>query len=160
MGQRSVWITNRKKVIGRGIALPPVAPGLECMLFVDDVYAATFRFHDRPRHESRTFIKHLRPRHAVNRVLIVSGDRDQEVRRLAEQVGIAELLGQKPGRQGRYRPQGGDSGPYVVSRGWHQRRPGDASGSGRRCLWNAQPILRPRQPTQLSWKLPSDEWMS
>jgi P-type E1-E2 ATPase len=61
------------------------------LLFIDDSYAATFRFHDMPRQESRTFVKHLSPRHAVNRVLIVSGDRDQEVRHLAEQVGIAEL---------------------------------------------------------------------
>lgn len=91
VGSSSVWITNRNKVIDRKLALPPVAPGLECLLFIDDSYAATFRFHDMPRQESRTFVKHLSPRHAVNRVLIVSGDRDQEVRHLAEQVGIAEL---------------------------------------------------------------------
>src|SRR4029077_2584555 len=91
VGQRSIWITNRKKVAERQLNLPPIAPGLECLLFVDDLYAATFRFHDMPRGESRTFIKHLSPRHAVNHVLIVSGDRDQEVRHLAEQVGITEL---------------------------------------------------------------------
>jgi len=91
VGGHRVWITNRKKVIDRGLALPAAAPGLECLIFLDDVYAATFRFHDKPRTESRTFIKHLGPRHAVNRVLIVSGDRDQEVRLLAQQVGITEL---------------------------------------------------------------------
>jgi len=91
VGGHRVWITNRKKVIDRALALPPVTPGLECLIFLDDVYAATFRFHDKPRQESRTFIKHLGPRHAVNRVLIVSGDRDQEVRHLAQQVGITEL---------------------------------------------------------------------
>lgn len=95
VARRSVWITSRKKVTERQLALPPVAPGLECLLFVDDVYAATFRFDDTPRAESRTFVKHLRPRHAVNRVLIVSGDRDQEVRHLAEQVGITELYSAK-----------------------------------------------------------------
>jgi heavy metal translocating P-type ATPase len=94
VGQHSVWITNRKKV-ERELALPPVAPGLECLLFIDDLYAATFRFGDMPRQESRTFIKHLGPRHAVNRVLIVSGDRDQEVRHLAKQVGIAEIYSAK-----------------------------------------------------------------
>jgi P-type E1-E2 ATPase len=57
----------------------------------EDIYAATLRFHDTPRTDSRTFIKHLRPRHGVSRVLIVSGDRDQEVRHLAEQVGITEV---------------------------------------------------------------------
>ena len=91
VGGHRVWITNRKKVIDRKLDLPPVSPGLECLIFLDDVYAATFRFHDKPRQESRTFIRHLGPRHAVNRVLIVSGDRDQEVRHLAQQVGITEL---------------------------------------------------------------------
>jgi heavy metal translocating P-type ATPase len=91
VGNRSVWITNRRKVIDRQLALPAVVPGLECLVFIDESYAAIFRFHDMPRQESRTFVKHLRPRHAVNRVMIVSGDRDQEVRHLAEQVGIAEL---------------------------------------------------------------------
>jgi heavy metal translocating P-type ATPase len=95
VGKHSVWITNRKKVIERQLALPPVAPGLECLLIVDDLYAATFRFDDMPRKESRTFIKHLNPRHAVNHVLIVSGDRDQEVRHLAKQVGITELYSAK-----------------------------------------------------------------
>ena len=95
VGQHNVWITNPKKVIERQLALPPVAPGLECLLFVDDAYAATFRFYDQPRTESRTFVSHLKPRHAVSRVLIVSGDRDLEVRQLAEKVGIAELYSAK-----------------------------------------------------------------
>jgi heavy metal translocating P-type ATPase len=95
VGRHSVWITNRKKAIERQLALPPVAAGLECLLFVDDVYTATFRFRDLPRMDSRTFVTHLKPRHAVNRVLLVSGDRDQEVRHLAEQVGIVELYSAK-----------------------------------------------------------------
>ena len=95
IGQQNVWITNRKKVIDRELGLPAVTPGLECLVFLNDVYAATFRFHDMPRMESRTFIKHLSPRHAINHVLIVSGDRDQEVRHLAEQVGITELYSAK-----------------------------------------------------------------
>lgn len=88
---RKVWITSRSKVIRQNIVLPPVTSGLECLVFVDDAYAATFRFHDTPRTDSRTFIRHLKPRHAVNRVLLVSGDRDQEVRRLAQEVGITEV---------------------------------------------------------------------
>jgi len=95
VGQRRVWITSRSKISGREIELPPVTSGLECLVFIDGTYAATFRFHDAPRTDSRTFIHHLKPRHAVNRVLIVSGDRDQEVRRLAEQVGITELYSAK-----------------------------------------------------------------
>lgn len=95
VGRLKVWITNRKKIAEREIALPPLASGLECLVFLDGAYAATFRFHDMPRSDSRTFIKHLKPRHAVNRVLIVSGDRDEEVRRLAEQVGIKEIYSAK-----------------------------------------------------------------
>ena len=91
VGQRKVWITNRKKSPAGDMKLPPVTSGLECLVFLDGAYAATFRFHDLPRTDSRTFIKHLNPRHAVSRVLIVSGDRDQEVRRLAAQVGIKEI---------------------------------------------------------------------
>ena len=88
VGRRKVWITSRKKIAVSGLPLPPVTSGLECLIFLDDAFAAVLRFHDLPRTDSRAFIRHLNPRHAVNRVLIVSGDRDQEVRRLAEQVGI------------------------------------------------------------------------
>ena len=89
--RRKVWITSRSKISGQNITLPPVTSGLECLVFIDGAYAATFYFHDAPRIESRTFIRHLKPRHAVNRVLLVSGDRDEEVRRLADQVGITEV---------------------------------------------------------------------
>ena len=88
---RKVLVTSRNKIQAGNIALPPVTSGLECLVFMDGSYAATFRFHDTPRAESRTFIRHLMPRHAVNRVLLVSGDRDLEVRRLAEEVGIREV---------------------------------------------------------------------
>ena len=91
VGKRRVQITSRNKIADRKITLPAVTSGLECVVLFDDIYAATLRFHDMPRTDSRTFIKHLRPRHAVSRVLIVSGDRDQEVRHLAEQVGIREV---------------------------------------------------------------------
>jgi len=90
-GNRKVWITGRASVTNMGLPLPPVAPGLECLAFVDDRYAATVRFHDAPRKDSLRFVSHLRPRHNVNRVLIVSGDRDREVRDLAQKVGIEEV---------------------------------------------------------------------
>jgi heavy metal translocating P-type ATPase len=92
VGQHAVWITSRNRIGSpANIALPPVVSGLECVVLVDGRYAATCRFHDLPRKESRLFIKHLRPRHSVDRVLIVSGDRDAEVRHLAQQVGIREV---------------------------------------------------------------------
>lgn len=91
VNHRNVLITGRSKIFGQNVALPPVTSGLECLVFIDATYAATFRFHDTPRTDSRTFIRHLRPRHAVNRVLLVSGDRDEEVRRLANEVEIKEV---------------------------------------------------------------------
>ena len=95
VGGRLASITGRNKISGLNVALPPPAPGLECLLFVDDAYAGLLRFQDAPRSDSSLFIKHLRPRHRVTRVLIVSGDRDREVRHLAEQVGIKEIYAAK-----------------------------------------------------------------
>lgn len=91
VGQRRVWLTGRGKITGQKVALPPSAPGLECLVFVDDVYAAAFRFHDAPREDSSRFVTHLGPRHEVSRMLIVSGDRPREVEHLASQVGIREV---------------------------------------------------------------------
>ena len=87
----AVWITSRKHVRHLDLALPPLTSGLECVVLIDGVYAAVCHFHDEPREESLSFIKHLKPKHSVSRVMIVSGDRDQEVRRLAEQVAIEEI---------------------------------------------------------------------
>jgi P-type E1-E2 ATPase len=86
-----VWITSRGKIPGREQELPPITAGLECVIVVDDSYAGMLRFHDEPRTDTPGFVKHLRPQHDVERVLIVSGDRDREVRHLAEQVGIKEV---------------------------------------------------------------------
>jgi heavy metal translocating P-type ATPase len=91
VGGRKVWITGRKKITGNRAALPEVTAGLECVVFLDDGYAATFRFRDVPREDGRSFVEHLGPRHRVNRVLLVSGDRDSEVRYLAELTGIHEI---------------------------------------------------------------------
>ena len=62
---------------------------------IDRRYAAALRFRDAPRAESLSFVKHLGPKHQFQRVMIVSGDRESEVRYLAEQVGITEIHAQK-----------------------------------------------------------------
>ena len=94
-----VQITNRGKSSGQGISgaeqIPPIAGGLECVVVIDQHYAAAFRFRDAPRAESLSFISHLGPKHHFSRVMIVSGDRESEVRYLAEQVGITEILAQQ-----------------------------------------------------------------
>jgi P-type E1-E2 ATPase len=78
-------------------ALPPLAGGLECVILIDGLYAATLRFRDEPRAEGASFVRHLGPKHLFDRVMIVSGDRESEVRYLAERVGIREVhAGQTP----------------------------------------------------------------
>lgn len=93
---RHVQITGRKKILASepnlAAQLPPSSAGMECILLVDGLYAATLRFRDAPRKESRPFITHLTPRHDVKRVLLLSGDREAEVRYLADEVGITEVL--------------------------------------------------------------------
>jgi len=95
---RSVRITGRGKVDPKlASSLPPLASGLECVVFVDEQYAGAFRFHDAPRQDTKPFVHHLNPNHQVNRVLLVSGDRESEVRYLAQEVGITEVYaGQTP----------------------------------------------------------------
>ena len=94
---RQVRIIGRRQAeaVGHATALPAVSTGLECVILVDGRYAATYRFHDAPRADSRSFIRHLGPRHHLERVLLVSGDRESEVRYLAEHVGIDEVYAGK-----------------------------------------------------------------
>ena len=95
VNNRSVQITSRTRVAEAGRAIPDTLPavssGLECLIFVDGEYAATLRFHDEPRRDSSAFVSHLRPSHSVNKVILLSGDRESEVRYLAEMVGISEI---------------------------------------------------------------------
>ncbi|MGB7845113.1 MAG: heavy metal translocating P-type ATPase [Candidatus Acidiferrum sp.] len=86
-----VQITGRKKVQGQKLPLPPLEGGLECLVFIDERYAAAIRFHDAPRKNSASFIQHLEPKHGVGKVMLVSGDRESEVKYLAESVGITEV---------------------------------------------------------------------
>src|SRR5262249_21782075 len=91
VGQKNVLITSRSQVAGR-LELPPCQPtGLECVVVIDDRYAALFRFHDVPRTDSRSFVNHLTPKHGFTRVLLVSGDREPEVKRLADAVAIDRI---------------------------------------------------------------------
>jgi len=75
-----------------GGQFPPPSGGLECCVAIDGRYAATYGFRDEPRPEGFSFVGHLRPQHGIERVMLVSGDRESEVRYLAEQVGIDEVF--------------------------------------------------------------------
>jgi P-type E1-E2 ATPase len=96
-----VEVTSRKKLSARaGIpleTLPAPEGGLECVILVDGRLAGACRFRDEPRAEGQSFIRHLGPHHRFQRVLLVSGDRESEVRYLAEKIGITEIhAGQSP----------------------------------------------------------------
>jgi heavy metal translocating P-type ATPase len=100
VGGRHVTVTSRTKMLAlhpevRG-ELPPIAAGMECAVLVDGSFAGVFQFRDEPREEGAPFVRHLGG-HGFKRVLLVSGDRETEVRYLAEKVGIKEVhFGQTP----------------------------------------------------------------
>jgi heavy metal translocating P-type ATPase len=91
IGGTKILVTNRAHAPDKRELPPPAETGLECIAIVDGRYAAAFRFHDVARADSSAFIGHLAPKHGIDRVLIVSGDREAEVRRLAAAVSIAEI---------------------------------------------------------------------
>ena len=94
-----ILITSRNKLIQQKIAghdqLPPIAGGLECVVVIDQRYAGMLRFRDAPRSDSRSFIRHLGPKHQFTRLMLLSGDRESEVQYLAGQVGITEVFAQQ-----------------------------------------------------------------
>jgi heavy metal translocating P-type ATPase len=90
---QDVLITGRTRVSALDLRLPPVEPGLECLIFLNGAFAALFGFEDSPRSDSRVFVSHLTPRHQVTKVILVSGDRQAEVRSLAEKIGIDVAYG-------------------------------------------------------------------
>ncbi len=92
---KRIQLTSRKKYSERrpdlAEMLPPVIGGLECVVLIDDAYAATLQFRDEVRTDSLSFINHLKPSHLFDKVMLVSGDRESEVRFLADQVGIEHV---------------------------------------------------------------------
>jgi heavy metal translocating P-type ATPase len=93
---RKITITGRKKVPPEIAAqLPPIAPGLECVMLVNDQYAATLRFRDEPREDVKSFIHHLEPHHNIGKLILLTGDRRAEAEHLAKRVGIETVYAEK-----------------------------------------------------------------
>ena len=90
-----VRITGRNQAVAAhlvsGDDLPPAASGLECLIFVDGQFSALLSFHDEPRAESSSFVRHLTPKHGAGQVVLLSGDRRSEVEHLARIVGIEHI---------------------------------------------------------------------
>ncbi|MDP1608857.1 MAG: heavy metal translocating P-type ATPase [Chlamydiales bacterium] len=95
----NVIITSRKQLnkfgLEKDVALLPQGMGLECVVLVDHKLAAHYRFRDSPRADSKSFIKHLLPKHGIKKCMIISGDREEEVKYLATIVGITEVHASK-----------------------------------------------------------------
>jgi heavy metal translocating P-type ATPase len=90
--QHEIVMTSRKQLgffnLADSASLLPQGTGLECVVLVDGKLAAYYRFRDTPRADGVAFIEHLGPHHAVKKLMIVSGDREEEVRYLADKLGI------------------------------------------------------------------------
>lgn len=99
VGGHEVIITSRKQLAKYGLEKEapslPEGAGLECVILVDHQLAAHYRFRDSPRVDSAPFIHHLLPKHGINKVMIVSGDRKEEVTYLANSIGISEVYASK-----------------------------------------------------------------
>jgi len=97
--EHEVIITSRKQLdkfgLGTDVLVLPQGAGLECVILIDHQLAAHYRFRDAPRTDSVSFIQHLLPQHGFKKVMIVSGDREEEVRYLADYVGITEVYASK-----------------------------------------------------------------
>ena len=93
---RLVAVTGRGKLPKElATMMPPVAPGLECVLLVDGELAGVFHFRDEPRRESKSFLRHLGTKHSIEEVILLSGDRPAEVALFAAGMGITEAYGGK-----------------------------------------------------------------
>ncbi len=65
--------------------------GLECVVVVDWQVVGVLHFRDQARPDSHQFLSHLGPRHNFKDVILLSGDRDEEVQYLARQMGISRV---------------------------------------------------------------------
>ena len=95
-----VSVTGRGKLPANlAAAMPPLAPGLECVLLMDGKLAGVFHFQDEPRRESKSFLKHIGTNHSINQLILLSGDRPAEVALFAAGMGITEPHGGKTPEQ-------------------------------------------------------------
>ena len=94
-----IFITSRKKLKLLGLENTPdklpEGHGLECVIIMDQQLAALYRFRDTPRKDSKSFVQHLFTKHGIHKVMIVSGDREEEVKYLADFIGIPEIYASK-----------------------------------------------------------------
>lgn len=95
INDHSVQVTSRKKFLAKHPEevgfLPEHSSGLECLILIDEQFAAVLQFHDAPREESHSFIHHLAPSHQFKKIMLVSGDRESEVKYLGKLLELTEI---------------------------------------------------------------------
>lgn len=96
---QQIEVLGRKHFLQRNQGhgeLPQQSPsGLECVVLVNDSFAALLKFADEPRAGGSLFVGHLQPRHGITRVMLLSGDRQSEVENLARMLGIPKVHANK-----------------------------------------------------------------
>ena len=96
VGSHVVSITGRRLVDPVTVAhFAQSSSGLECVVIVDGQPAAVFRFRDQARPDSEEFVSHLGQHHNFKDIILLSGDRDQEVNYLAQQLRISRVYSGK-----------------------------------------------------------------
>jgi heavy metal translocating P-type ATPase len=96
LGGHRVLLTGRSKMPPAvSERLSNLAPGLECVMLIDDELAGVMRFRDEPRDESKPFLSHVRSNHQIESVVLLSGDRPSEVEHFAKGMGITQVHGGK-----------------------------------------------------------------
>lgn len=91
----TIHITNRKFIQqhhpSETLKLPPQTLGMESIILINQKVAGIVRFRDMVRREGYSFIRHLGPAHKFEKIIILSGDRLEEVEYLAKQLRIQEI---------------------------------------------------------------------
>jgi heavy metal translocating P-type ATPase len=96
VGGDEVVVCGRKSLSpAQSSVLSPPERGLECIAVLNGIVAGVLRFRDEPRSDSRSFIDHLTPRHSFSEVILLSGDRETEVKGVAESLGIVRSFAGK-----------------------------------------------------------------
>jgi heavy metal translocating P-type ATPase len=93
---QEIFVTSRNKIskstdknlIADLNLLPETASGLECVVVINQRISGLLIFHDKPLRDGKSFIGHLGPVHSFKKIILVSGDRESEVKYLANLFGI------------------------------------------------------------------------
>lgn len=89
----SLVITSRKiaKERYQAVNLPEKTIGLEVIVIYNSTPALLIKLRDQVKTGGKEFITHLKDKHGVKEISILSGDTEEEVQSLAKDVGITEI---------------------------------------------------------------------